>query len=78
MGTITISLPEKEEHLLRTIAREKHGDKKGALAKTIVEAIRKEESASTQEHIKAYAISLMNSGKKFKRLWKTRDELHER
>ena len=41
MGTITVSIRDSEEGRLRSIAQRKFGKTKGALSKTIVEAIRK-------------------------------------
>ncbi len=40
MGKIKISLPEESERILRRIAKEKYGGKKGSLSKVAAEAVR--------------------------------------
>lgn len=48
MGVITISMDNEHEKMLRDMAKEKYGDKKDAISKTIIDAIEEKENRKEQ------------------------------
>ena len=79
MGTITVNIKDEIEKEFRAVASIAHGDKKGYLEKAVTEAMQRWVEEKRQEKIAEREIKLLEKGFNFgKKLYKTRDELHER
>ena len=77
MGVLTISLKDEDEAKLRKLDKEKYGKMKGAIAKTIVEAVEKNMSKDEEEKISRQTLELLKKGLHMgKKLYKTRDDLY--
>ena len=79
MGVLTISLKDEDEAKLRKLAKEKYGKMKGAISKTIVEAVERNLTQTEEEKLCKRALALLDNPRPLgKRLWKTRDDLYDR
>ena len=78
MGTITLNLPKETEEKFRKAAAMKFGRGKGSLGKAATQALEAWAEREGQSDV-AKMLELMERGFHLgKRLYKTRDELHER
>jgi len=78
MGTITLNLPKETEEKFRKAAAMKFGQGKGSLGKAATQALEAWVEQGNTDNV-ARALELMERGFYLgKRLYKTRDELHER
>jgi len=78
MGVMTISLKKEDEEALRKLAKLKYGDKKGAIAKVIAEAVKRELTGQEQENARRRAIEIMEKGWNLKGWkYKGRDEFYD-
>lgn len=77
MGNVMISLDDEHEALLRKLAQEKHGGKKGSLSSVVSEAL--EEAKETGDEIfRKEFVDFLRTGIKGKyRMYRSRDELYE-
>ena len=80
MGTITVNIKDEVEKEFRAAAIIAHrDDEKGYLEKAVTEAMRRWIEEKRQEKIAKRELKLLEKGFNFgKKLYKTRDELHER
>jgi len=79
MGTITINIKDDVEKEFRKLVRSVHGAKKGDLGKALTEAMQKWVYEKRQEKITQEALKLLELKFNFgKRLYRNREELHER
>ncbi|MBI3588203.1 hypothetical protein HY995_03725 [Candidatus Micrarchaeota archaeon] len=82
MGNVMVSLDERHELLLRTMAREVNGGKKGSLSKVIEAGI--DELAKRGKRIRAAKsqIAMMKKGFNLglgdRKIYETRGELYDR
>jgi hypothetical protein len=78
MGVMTISLKKEDEEALRKLAKLKYGDTKGAIAKVISEAIRKELAEREKREHYREAMRVLDKGVDLKG-WKytSRDEFYD-
>jgi len=79
MGTITVNIKDDVEKEFRKLVRSVHGARKGDLGKALNEAMKnwvyeKKQEKTAQEGLKLLELKF-NFGK---RLYRGRDELHER
>lgn len=78
MGTLTISVNDQTEEYFRKIVHERLGDTKGTLGKAANEAFQRWAEENDQKRIAQRAIDRMTRGYNLgKKLYKTRDDLHE-
>lgn len=81
MGTVMISLEENMEKLLRNLAQEMYGGKKGAISAVVEHAL--EEIAVKNKRLRAarHQIALMktgfNLGLKDKKIYSKRSEIYD-
>ena len=76
MGNVMISLDDEYENLLRQLARERYGGKKGSLSEVVQDALSqlKSEKSIVKERIK----KRLNVGLKFKyEMYKKRSEIYD-
>ncbi|MBS3167776.1 hypothetical protein J4216_01485 [Candidatus Woesearchaeota archaeon] len=79
MSTITINIDDDVENRFRGYINKEYGNSKGALGKAITEAIDIWLKEKEQEEITKKAIEFLNKKRKVGgKLWKNREELHER
>ncbi len=81
MGNVLVSLDEKHEALLRQLAQEKYGSKKGSVSAVVVEALDELKQKEKKEMATKQLLALMEKGFNlgFKgTAYKTRDELYEK
>ncbi|HLD05477.1 MAG TPA: hypothetical protein VJG90_07185 [Candidatus Nanoarchaeia archaeon] len=80
MGVLTISLKDEDEAKLRKLAKEKYGKMKGAIAKTIAEAVERNLSKNEEEKLRKHALEILEKMPRHlgKKLYKTRDDLYDR
>jgi hypothetical protein len=79
MGTITVNVKDDVEKEFRELVRGVHGAKKGDLGKALTEAMQKWIYEKRQEKIEQEALKLLELKFNFgKRLYRNREELHER
>jgi DNA invertase Pin-like site-specific DNA recombinase len=80
LGNVYISIDDDHEAMLRRIAAERYGAKKGSISEAVMAAIDELEKKSKKERAKAKLIESMEKGYDlgFKgRAYKTRDELYD-
>ena len=79
MGNLTVKLEDVDEKLVRELAIEKYGGKKGSIGKVLSDSISLLKKESQRELAKKRVFEGMNKGYHFgKKLYKTRDDLHDR
>ena len=79
MGTITVNIKDKVEREFRAVASSAHEGEKGYLEEAVTEAMQRWIEEKRQEKIAKRELKLLEKGFNFgKKLYKTRDELHER
>jgi hypothetical protein len=79
MGTITVNVKDDVEKEFRKLVRSVQGTKKGDLGKAVTEAMQKWVYEKNQEKIAQEALKLLELKFNFgKRLYRDREELHER
>jgi hypothetical protein len=79
MGTITVNIKDEVEKEFRKLVRNVHGTRKGELGKALTEAMQKWVYEKKQEKIAQEALKILELKFNFgKRLYRDRDELHER
>lgn len=79
MGTITVNVSDDVEKEFRKLVSSVHGARKGELGKALTEAMQKWVYEKKQEKIAQEALKLLDLKFNFgKRLYRDRDELHER
>ncbi|MCX9073984.1 MAG: hypothetical protein OIN88_04910 [Candidatus Methanoperedens sp.] len=79
MGTITVNVKDDVEKEFRELVSSAHGTRKGDLGRALTEAMRKWVFEKRQEKIAQEALKLLEQRFNFgKRLYKHRNELHER
>ncbi len=79
MGTITVNVKDDVEKEFRKLVRILHGSRKGELGKALTEAMQKWVYEKNQEKIAQEGLKLLELKFNFgKRLYRDRDELHER
>ena len=79
MGTITVNVSDDVEKEFRKLVSSVHGARKGELGKALTEAMQKWVYEKKQEKIAQEALKLLDLKFNFgKRLYRERDELHER
>ncbi len=79
MGTITVNVKDEVEKEFRKLVRSIHGARKGELGKALTEAMKKWVYEKKQEKTAQEALKLLELKFNFgKRLYRDRDELHER
>lgn len=79
MGNVTISLEDKKERLLRELAREKYGNKKGSLSKVTGEALKALADSSAKNRAMQRQLKWLERGFDLgKILVKNRDEIYEK
>jgi hypothetical protein len=80
MGNIYLSLDDDHEAMLRQIAQEKYGSKKGSLSEAVMDAIDKLAKENKKLRAKGKLIESMEKGYKlgFKgKAYSSRDELYD-
>ncbi|MBI5223604.1 hypothetical protein HY990_04225 [Candidatus Micrarchaeota archaeon] len=76
MGTIMISLDEEDEKLLRNLAQERYGGKKGSLSKVVKEALDK--LKSDNDLVKERLKSRILDGLTFEyKMYQNRSEIYD-
>jgi hypothetical protein len=79
MGTITVNVKDEVEKEFRRVASIAHGSEKGYLGKAITEAMQRWIDEKRQKEIAERELKLLEKGFSFgRKLYETRDELHER
>jgi len=79
MGTITVNVSDDVEKEFRKLVSSIRGARKGELGKALTEAMQKWVYEKKQEKIAQEALKLLDLKFNFgKRLYRDRDELHER
>ncbi len=79
MGTITVNVKDDVEKEFRKLVRGVHGARKGELGKALTEAMQKWVYEKKQEKIAQEGLKLLELKFNFgKRLYRDRNELHER
>jgi len=79
MGIITVNIKDEVEKEFRAVARIVHGGEKGYLEEAVTNAMRGWVEEKRQEKIAERELKLLEKGFNFgKKLYKARDELHER
>ena len=79
MGTITVNVKDGVEKEFRKVASITHGGEKGYLGKAITEAMQRWIDEKRQKEIAERELKLLEKGFSFgRKLYETRDELHER
>ena len=79
MGTITVNVKDDVEKEFRKLVRSVHGSRKGELGKALTEAMQKWVYEKKQEKIAQEGLKLLELKFNFgKRLYRDRNELHER
>jgi len=80
MGTITVNIKDEVEKEFRAVASIAHrDDETGYLERAVTEAMQRWIEEKRQEKIAKRELKLLKKGFNFgKKLYKTRDELHER
>lgn len=79
MGTFTVNIKDEVEKEFKAVASIVHGGEKGYLEKAVVDAMQRWIEEKRQEKIAERELKLLEKGFNFgKKLYKTRDELHER
>ncbi|GFO97126.1 hypothetical protein ig2599ANME_1326 [groundwater metagenome] len=79
MGTITVNIKDEVEKEFRKLVRSVHGTRKGELGKALTEAMQKWVYEKKQEKIAQEALNILELKFNFgRRLYRDRDELHER
>lgn len=77
MGNVMISLDEDHEELLRKLAREKYGGKKGSLSEVVKEALEKMKEKDREDAIAEFK-ELLKKGIKGKYImYKKRSEIYD-
>lgn len=77
MGNVMISLDDEDEMLLRKLAQERYGGKKGSLSTVIQEALHKLKGQDREKDIADF-IKMLKTGLKFKyKMYKNRDEIYD-
>lgn len=79
MGNITVSLEDKDEEILRSLASEKYKNKKGAMAKVIGESLKSISEKSLRNRAMERQFRLMDKGFDFGGLKiRKREEIYDR
>ena len=79
MGTIKVNIKDEVEKEFRAVASIVHGGEKGYLEEAVTDAMRRWVEEKRQKKIAERELKLLEKGFSFgKKLYKTRDELHER
>ena len=79
MGTIAVNINDDVEKEFKAVASIAHGGEEGYLEKAVTEAMQRWIYEKRQKKIAARELKLLEQGFDFgKKLYKTRDELHER
>lgn len=77
MANVMVALDDEHEALLRRLAQEKYGGKKGSLTEIVQEALDKMRAEEKQKEITEF-IELLRKGMKGKyKMYKTRDEIYD-
>ncbi len=78
MGNVLVSLDEKHEALLRQLAQEKYGSKKGSVSSVVQEALDKIKSETNENVIKESLKKKLKEGIDFKyTMYKKRSEIYD-
>lgn len=77
MGNVMISLDKEHEALLRKLAREKHGGKKGSLSSVVSEALDKEREQESSPSIADFLDFLRKGVRGKYKMYSRRDELYD-
>ncbi len=80
MGNVLVSLDDEHEAVLRRLAQEKYGSKKGAVSNVVQDALDKTKDISEKEQAKKRLNQLMETGINlgFKgKIYESRDELYD-
>jgi hypothetical protein len=79
MGTITVNVKDEIEEEFKAVASVTHGGEEGYVEKAVIDAMQSWIEEKRQEKIAERELKLLDTGFNFgKKLYKTRDELHER
>jgi hypothetical protein len=79
MGNLTVKLDDSDEKIVRNLAIEKYGGKKGSIGKVLSESIALLRKESKKEFAKQKIFEGMDKGFYFgKKLYKTRDDLYDK
>ncbi len=79
MGTITVNVRDDVEKEFRKLVHSLHGSRKGELGKALTEAMQEWVYEKKQEKIAQEGLKLLEMKFNFgRRLYRDRDELHER
>ncbi len=79
MGTITVNVKDDVEKEFRKLVRSVRGTKKGDIGKALTDAMQKWIYEKKQEKIAQKALELLDLKFNFgRRLYRNREELHER
>jgi len=62
MGNVIVSLDDKDEQLLRNIAKEKYSGKKGSLSRVVAEGVHELANKEKKLKVARHQIRLMKSG----------------
>ena len=77
MGNVMVALDDEHEELLRKLAQEKQGGKKGSLTNVVQDAL-KQAKKSDDETFRAEFIEFLKGGVKGKyKMYKHRSELYD-
>ena len=77
MGNVMISLDEDHEELLRKLAREKYGGKKGSLSEVVKEALEKMKEKSRKQQVDGLILLLKKGLKGKYKMYKQRSEIYD-
>jgi len=77
MGNVMISLDDDYEALLRKLAQEKYGGKKGSLSEIVQEALTKMQDKSRTEEISEFKKMLEKGFKGKYKMYKNRSEIYD-
>ena len=82
MGNVLVSLDDADERLLRKLANERYGGRRGAIQKIVAEGIREVESKDERKAAVQRLLSSMKEGfnlglKGDQKPYQTRDELYD-
>lgn len=77
MGNVMISLDDEYEAILRKLAQEKYGGKKGSISETVSEALKKLQEESRERYADEFKALLLK-GLHFKyKIYRQRAEIYE-
>jgi hypothetical protein len=77
MGVMTISLKKEDDENVRKLAKLKYGNTKGAIARTIAEAVQRELSKEEDALRHKRLMELMQKGVKIGWTYKNRNEFYD-